>query len=67
MRGRSSRQNLEGWFTPEDDPSAAAPEANAPTAELVARTGRTALPVIVVGDEVVSGFDRGRLQRLLGI
>jgi glutaredoxin len=35
--------------------------------ELVARTGRTALPVIIVGDEVVSGFDRGRLQRLLGL
>lgn len=35
--------------------------------ELVARTGRTALPVILIGDEVVSGFDRGRLQRLLGI
>jgi hypothetical protein len=36
-------------------------------AELVARTGRTALPVIVVGEEVISGFDRGRLERLLGI
>lgn len=36
-------------------------------AELVARTGRTAVPVIVVGDEVITGFDRGRLQRLLGI
>jgi hypothetical protein len=36
-------------------------------AELVARTGRRAVPVIVVGDEVVAGFDRGRLQRLLGI
>lgn len=29
--------------------------------ELVAGTGRSALPVIIVGDEVVSGFDRGRL------
>jgi len=36
-------------------------------AELVSRTGRMAVPVIVVGDEVVMGFDRGRLQRLLGI
>jgi glutaredoxin 3 len=36
-------------------------------AELLARTGRMAVPVITVGDEVVVGFDRGRLQRLLGI
>lgn len=36
-------------------------------AELIARTGRMAVPVIVVGGEVVTGFDRGRLQRLLGI
>ncbi len=34
--------------------------------ELIARTGRMAVPVIVVGDEVV-GFDRGRLKRLLGV
>jgi len=26
-----------------------------------------AVPVITVDDEVVIGFDRGRLQRLLGI
>jgi len=26
-----------------------------------------AVPVITVDDEVVVGFDRGRLQRLLGI
>ena len=41
--------------------------AEDPTAleALVATTGRRATPVIVVGDEVVSGFDRGRLQRLL--
>jgi len=26
-----------------------------------------AVPVIVVGEEVVVGFDRGRLQRLLGV
>lgn len=36
-------------------------------AELLARTGRTSVPVIIVGDEVVVGFDRGRLQRLLGV
>ena len=35
--------------------------------ELLARTGRMAVPVITVDDEVVVGFDRGRLQRLLGI
>ncbi len=35
--------------------------------ELIAKTGRMAVPVITVGDEVVVGFDRGRLQRLLGI
>ena len=33
----------------------------------MARTGRMAVPVIVVGDEVVVGFDRGKLQRLLGL
>lgn len=32
---------------------------------LAARTGQRATPVVVVGDEVVIGFDRGRLQRLL--
>lgn len=32
---------------------------------LVATTGRQATPVVVVGGEVVVGFDRGRLQRLL--
>ena len=35
--------------------------------ELVARTGRVAVPVIVVDDEVIVGFDRGRLKRLLGV
>jgi glutaredoxin 3 len=35
--------------------------------ELVARTGRMAVPVITVDDEVVVGFDRGRLKRLLRI
>ena len=34
-------------------------------ATLLATTGRQATPVVVVGDEVVVGFDRGRLQRLL--
>ena len=35
--------------------------------ELIAPTGRMAVPVITVDDEVIVGFDRGRLQRLLGI
>jgi glutaredoxin 3 len=35
--------------------------------ELIARTGRMAVPVITVDDEVIVGFDRGRLQRLLGL
>jgi glutaredoxin 3 len=34
--------------------------------ELIARTGRMAVPVIVIDDELIVGFDRGRLQRLLG-
>jgi len=32
---------------------------------LFATTGRRATPVVVIGDEVMVGFDRGRLQRLL--
>jgi hypothetical protein len=35
--------------------------------ELVRRTGQMAVPVIVVGDEVVVGFDRPRLTALLGL
>ena len=35
--------------------------------ELIARTGRMAVPVITIADDVVVGFDRGRLQRLLRI
>jgi hypothetical protein len=35
--------------------------------ELIATTGRMAVPVITVDGEVVVGFDRGRLQRLLGV
>lgn len=35
--------------------------------QLVARTGRMAVPVIIVDDEVIVGFDRGRVQRLLGL
>ena len=35
--------------------------------ELIGRTGQMAVPVILVDDEVVVGFDRPRLERLLGI
>jgi hypothetical protein len=42
-------------------------EDAAARAELIDRTGRLAVPVITVGGEVVVGFDRGRLQRLLGV
>jgi hypothetical protein len=35
--------------------------------ELVRLTGQMAVPVIVVGNEVVVGFNRGRLSQLLGI
>ena len=35
--------------------------------ELVEKIGRRATPVIVVDGEVVVGFDRGKLQRLLGL
>jgi glutaredoxin len=33
--------------------------------ELVRLTGRMAVPVIVVDDQVVVGFDRAKLQALL--
>lgn len=35
--------------------------------ELLAKTGRMAVPLIVIGDKVIVGFDRGRLQRLLDL
>jgi hypothetical protein len=35
--------------------------------ELLTRTGHLAVPVITVDGEVIVGFDRGRLQRLLGL
>ena len=33
--------------------------------ELVEKIGRRATPVIIVDDEVIVGFDRGKLERLL--
>lgn len=35
--------------------------------ELVRLTGQMSIPVIVVGDEIVRGFDKARLKTLLGI
>ncbi|MBI4607798.1 MAG: hypothetical protein HY726_02170 [Candidatus Rokubacteria bacterium] len=35
--------------------------------ELVRRTGQLTVPVILVDDAVVVGFDRGQLQALLGL
>ena len=35
--------------------------------DLVRRTGQMAVPVILVGEEVVVGFDRARLTALLGL
>ncbi len=35
--------------------------------EMVRRTGARAVPVAVIGEEVVIGFDRGKLQRALGL
>jgi hypothetical protein len=35
--------------------------------DLLRRTGQLAVPVVLVGDEVVVGFDRPRLTALLGL
>ncbi len=35
--------------------------------ELIRQTGQLAVPVIVVGDEVVLGFNRPRLTEVLGL
>lgn len=35
--------------------------------EVKQRTGRMSCPVIVVGGDVVAGFDRGRLTNLLSL
>ncbi len=35
--------------------------------ELTEKIGRRATPVIVVNGEVIVGFDRGKLERLLGL
>jgi glutaredoxin len=35
--------------------------------QLVKLTGRTSIPVIVVDDEIVQGFDKPKLKNLLGL
>jgi glutaredoxin 3 len=35
--------------------------------EMVEKSGQMGVPVIVVGDEVIVGFDQARLQEKLGI
>ena len=35
--------------------------------DLIRLTGQMAVPVILVGDQVVRGFDKPRLKALLGI
>ena len=34
---------------------------------LVEKTGRRATPVLLIGEETVVGFDRGKISRLLGL
>ncbi len=35
--------------------------------EMMEKSGQLGVPVITIGDEVVVGFDRSRLAKLLGI
>jgi glutaredoxin-like YruB-family protein len=35
--------------------------------EMIQMTGQLGVPVIVIGDEVMVGFDRGRLAQKLGV
>ena len=42
-------------------------EETAAREELIQKTGRMSVPVIVVDGEVLVGFDRGRLSRLLDL
>jgi glutaredoxin 3 len=35
--------------------------------EMINKTGAMGTPVIVVGDEVVRGWDRGKVERLLNL
>jgi glutaredoxin 3 len=35
--------------------------------EMISKTGAMGTPVIVVGEEVVRGWDRGKVERLLNL
>lgn len=35
--------------------------------EMLALTGRTAVPALKIGDDAVVGFDRARISELLGL
>ncbi len=35
--------------------------------EMAALTGQMGVPVIVIGEEVIIGFDRAKIQKILGI
>lgn len=35
--------------------------------EMVKMTGQSGVPVIVIDDEVIIGFDKGKIKELLGI
>lgn len=42
-------------------------EDKAAREEMVKKSGQMGVPVIEVDGEIIVGFDRGRLERLLGI
>jgi hypothetical protein len=42
-------------------------EDEAARQELIRLTGQMAIPVVVIGDEIVRGFDRARLKALLNL
>jgi 2-hydroxychromene-2-carboxylate isomerase len=35
--------------------------------EMVRKTGAMGTPVIIIGDEIIRGFDRGRMQKALNL
>ncbi|MFC1756769.1 glutaredoxin family protein [Patescibacteria group bacterium] len=35
--------------------------------ELIAKTGQLAVPVIIIGNDAVVGFDKAKLSELLGV
>jgi len=35
--------------------------------EMIQKSGQMGVPVIVIGDEIIVGFDHGRIASLLGI